>query len=405
MNIILYSVPGFFILIAIELLAERLRGTNYYRVNDSLTSLATGTINQIVRATKVLIPFTIYVFLYQHYSFFQLENNALLWVFAFFAYDFCYYWNHRLGHEMNLLWAAHVVHHSSEEYNLTTALRQTGTSFLSFVFYLPLALIGIDPLTLATVGAINLVYQFWVHTQHIGKLGWLDRVFVTPSNHRAHHAQNGVYIDRNYGGVFVLWDRLFGSFQEEIDSQPVIFGIRGAIKTWNPLQANFHVYQQLLQDAIHTKNWWYKLTIWFRRTGWRPPDVIEQYPIMKTDLEHFEKFNTQIPWSLKGYCLIHYVTTSVVTLSYSFAASELIFYQQVALVNFVLLSVFSIGALMEHRHFAGVLEWIRLAMLLITAALSPIPTPIALGLCTACIVSAPLLWKGRSKSLSMIAVR
>lgn len=403
MNIILYSVPVFFLLIAIELIAEKVRGTQYYRVNDALTSLATGSINQIVRASKVLVPFTVYVLIYENFALFTLDNSPWAWVLAFLLYDFFYYWNHRLGHEMNLLWAAHVVHHSSEEYNLTTALRQTGTSFLSFVFYLPIALLGVEPLMLATVGAINLVYQFWVHTQHVGKLGWLDRIFVTPSNHRAHHAQNGVYIDRNYGGVFVIWDRLFGSFQEELDDEPVTFGIRGAIKTWNPLWANLHVYNQLLQDAIHTNNWWHKITIWFRRTGWRPPDVVDAYPLIKTDLDHFRKFDTSVSFSLKAYCLIHYVTTSVVALTYSLMLTELVFAQQLFLVAFVLVSTFSIGALMEHRHYSGLLEWVRLSILFVVAALSPAPELVSIGLCVACLISAPLLYLGRAKSVQQIS--
>jgi len=210
MNIILYAIPIFFLLIAIELITERVRGTDYYRVNDSLTSLATGIINQIVNVSKRLIPFTLYVLVEQQFAIFQLGESWIVWAFAFVLYDFCYYWNHRMGHEVNILWASHVVHHSSEEYNLTTALRQTGTGFLGIIFYLPLAVLGFDPVMILSVGALNLVYQFWVHTRHIGKLGFLEKIFVTPSNHRAHHAQNSVYIDRNYGGVFILWDRLFG---------------------------------------------------------------------------------------------------------------------------------------------------------------------------------------------------
>ena len=397
MNVILFAVPFFFLLILIELIAERLRGTDYYRVNDSLTSLATGTINQLVRSAKLVIPFTVYVFAYEQFALFNFESSFALWLLVFVLYDFFYYWNHRLGHEMNVLWAAHVVHHSSEEYNLTTALRQTGTSFLSFVFYLPLAFLGIDPLMLATVGGINLVYQFWVHTQHIDRLGVLDRIFVTPSNHRAHHGQNAAYIDCNYGGVFVLWDRLFGTFQAELDDDPVVFGIRGAVNSWNPLWANFHFYQQLWQDAWHTKNWWHKLTIWFRRTGWRPPDVVLNYPLTKTDLAHFEKYQTDVSSSLKWYCMIHYVTTAVIGLAYSLNTASLGVQQQAWVIGFVLLSAYSIGVLMENRHYAGVLEWMRLSVLLIFAALSPLPLALSVGLSVACVVSAPLLWLGRAQ--------
>ncbi len=400
MDIILYAIPVFFLLIAIELVYDHKKATGYYRVNDALTSLATGTINQLVSVIQTLIPLTLYVILFDAIALWQWPDSAILtplvWLLAFILYDFCYYWNHRLGHEMNLLWAAHVVHHSSEEYNLTTALRQTGTGFLSFIFYLPLAILGFDPLMIISIGALNLVYQFWVHTRHIGKLGWFDFVFLSPSNHRVHHAQNKVYIDRNYGGVFVLWDRLFGTFQEELEQQPVIFGIRGALKSWNPLWANVHIYTQLCMDAFHTKNWWHKLTIWFRRTGWRPPDVEANYPLLKTDLNDVQKFDVAIPNSLKLYCIIHYVITSLIALSFSLGAHTLQLNDRIALVSFVLISCFSIGALMEHKHYAGMLEWLRIGVLLIgLATFSPISQSLSLGICLACLISTAMLWRAR----------
>lgn len=400
MNVILFAVPVFFLLIFIELIAERVRGTEYYQLTDSLTSLATGTINQLVRAAKLIVPFTVYVFLYENFAVLDLQASLATWLVAFVLYDFCYYWNHRLGHEMNLLWAAHVVHHSSEEYNLTTALRQTGTSFLSFVFYLPMAILGFDPLMLATVGGLNLVYQFWVHTRHIGRLGILDRIFVTPSNHRAHHGQNSAYIDCNYGGVFVIWDRLFGSFQEELEDDPVIFGIRGAVKSWNPLWAILHVYQQLWFDAWHTKNYWHKFTLWFRRTGWRPPDVAQTYPLHKSELADFKKYQTQVSTSLKFYSLIHYATTAAIGLAYTFYSQQLQFVEHVGLISFVLLSAYSIGILLENRSYAGSVEWPRLIVLLTMSALAPIPFELSAGLIVASLVSAPLLWLGRRAPLS-----
>lgn len=402
MDLILYAVPGFFILIAIELIYDRKKGSGYYRVNDALTSLATGTINQMVSVIQKLIPLTLYVLLFDSIALVQWAQSAWVWVLAFVLYDLCYYWNHRLGHEMNILWAAHVVHHSSEEYNLTTALRQTGTSVLSFIFYLPLAILGFDPVMIISVGAINLIYQFWVHTRHVGKLGWFDYVFVSPSNHRVHHAQNAVYIDRNYGGVFVLWDHLFGSFQKELDEQPVIFGIRNALNSWNPLWANAQFYTQLFKDAWHTESWWHKLTIWFRRTGWRPPDVEHAYPLLKTDLENLKKFDTTISGALKIYCMIHYATTAVIALGFALGAETLLLSERVFVVAFILISCFSIGALMEHKHFAGVLEWLRISILFVLAALSPIPQSLSLGLCLACLTSAPLLWKARAWSPELV---
>ncbi len=402
MNLILYAVPGFFLLILLELVAERLRGVDYYRVNDSLTSLATGTINQLVNVSNKLIPFTVYVLFYESLAIFQWEISPLVWVAAFVLYDFFYYWNHRMGHEMNILWAAHVVHHSSEEYNLTTALRQTGTGLLSFVFYLPMAVLGVEPLVLLTVGSLNLIYQFWVHTRHVGKLGWLEWVFVTPSNHRGHHAQNTIYIDRNYGGVFILWDRLFGSYQEELEDDPPIFGIRGAVKSWNPLWVNFQIYQQLLQDAWHTKSWWHKLSLWFRRTGWRPPDVEIDYPLYKNSLADFKRYDTFVPIQLKIYCVIHYVLNTVVALTFSLGAADMSIMQRFYVVGFVLLSSFSIGALLENRHFAGVLEWLRFAVFIMLAILSPIPQELSFSLVIACLISLPLLFTGRRAAIQQI---
>jgi len=359
MDLILYAVPGFFLLIAIELIAEKVRGTNYYRLNDSITSLTTGTLSQVQKVVQLMVPFTIYVMVFENFAFFEQPNSILIWVIAFIGYDFCYYWLHRFGHEMNLLWAAHVVHHSSEEYNLSTALRQTGTSFLSFIFYLPMALLGFDPVMVATVGALNLIYQYWVHTQHIGKLGWYEWIFVTPSNHRGHHAQNAVYIDRNYGGVFILWDRLFGSYQEELEDDPPIYGIRGALQSWNPLWANVQVYTRLWQDCWHTKNWWHKLTIWFRRTGWRPPDVVERYPLFKTDLDHFKKFDTDLSYRTKVYAFLGYVFNAGLTLALVFNLQNLSVVQEALIIAFIMLSTFLLGAVMEGRSFAYRAEFFK----------------------------------------------
>lgn len=401
MNIILYSIPFFFALIAIELLAEKVKGTDYYRVNDSLTSLATGVINQLVSVSKRLIPFTLYVLVEEHFALFDVGETWVIWVIAFIFYDFLYYWNHRMGHEMNILWASHVVHHSSEEYNLTTALRQTGTGFLGVLFYLPMALLGFDPLIVISVGALNLVYQFWVHTRHIGKLGFLENVMVTPSNHRAHHAQNSIYIDRNYGGVFILWDRLFGSYQEELESEPVIFGITGAVKSWNPLWVNAQVYASLAHDAWYARSWWDKLTIWFRRTGWRPKDVAESHPLEKVDLSRFRKFDVYLPNFLKAYAVLQYVQIACLALFFSVAATDMTSLERFQLIGYVLIGLVGIGVIMEGRYFAGALEWVRNLILLVF--LVSLPTSIALFLATITLLSLPLLFLGRLEQSREVA--
>jgi sterol desaturase/sphingolipid hydroxylase (fatty acid hydroxylase superfamily) len=365
MNIILYAIPGFFILIGLELLAEKIRGTNYYRVNDSIASLSTGVLSQLSKVVALLVPFTIYISVFDNFAVFQVKASPVSWVITFVLYDFFYYWAHRIGHEVSIFWAAHVLHHSSEEYNLTTALRQTSTGWLSFVFFIPMALAGFPPAMIITVGAVNLIYQYWVHTRHIGDLGWYELVFVTPSNHRVHHAQNKVYIDRNYGGVFILWDRFFGTYQQELDDQPVIFGIRGALKSWNPLWANLQFYNQLFQDCLHTKSWWYKITLWFRRTGWRPPDVIGAYPLLKTDLDHFSKFHTQLSPGLKIYAIVQYVINTALALALLLNLSALSGGQQLAVIAFIMLSSYSLGAVMELASFGLILEVLKHSLLII----------------------------------------
>ena len=400
MNLILYAIPFFLLLIFIEIIVDRIKGTTYYRVNDSLTSLATGSINQLVTVSKALVPFAVYVLLYENISVFELGDSPLIWVLAFVVFDFFYYWNHRMGHEVNVLWASHVVHHSSEEYNLTTALRQTGTGFLSFFFYLPMAVVGFDPLMMATVGALNLIYQFWVHTRHVGKLGWFELFFVTPSNHRGHHAQNTVYIDRNYGGVFIVWDRFFGTFQEELDDDLPIFGIRGAVQSWNPLWVNAQIYHQLFMDAVRTKNFWHKLTIWFRRTGWRPPDVEAKFPLEKPDdLANFSKFDTFVPTSLKIYCVLQYTAMATIGIGFALNASGLLLKDQIAIVGFALISSFAIGALMENKNFSGTLEWLRLLVTILAVVFLPISSWIAWVLSATSIIGIPLLFLGRQEAV------
>ena len=392
MNYILYAVPFFFLLIGIELVLERVRQTNYYRVNDAINSLSAGVLSRMIGIVKALIPLTLYLVVYDNFALFVLPDTLWIWIVAFVLYDFCYYWNHRMGHEMSLLWAAHVVHHSSEEYNLTTALRQSSSSFLSWIFYLPMALLGFDPVVLISVGSLNLIYQFWVHTRHVPKLGWFEWFFVSPSNHRVHHAQNKVYIDRNYGGVFIIWDRLFGSFQEELDEQPVIYGIRSALHSWNPLYANIQVYSQLAKDSWRTKYWKDKFQVWFGRTGWRPADVARDYPLVKTDLQQFEKFDQRLSLVTRIYSLLQYALIAVIGLSLLLNINELSMSEQLGLVFFVTFSSFTLGTVMEKRQSAVWLECVKYLVVLGVLLLVVLPAWLKISLYGLTAISLFLLW-------------
>ena len=227
MDYVEIAVPFFLLALVLELGYGKLINKNTYRLNDTISSLFMGSIRGTSGILKIGFSGYVYYQIETHFVLWRMDSSLwITWIFAFIAYDFFYYWFHRISHERQIFWASHVAHHQSEEYNLSTALRQTGTGFfISWIFYIPLFLVGVPSYVMVSVGTINLIYQFWVHSRHIPKLGWYELFFVTPSNHRVHHAQNDIYIDKNYGGVFIIWDRLFSTFQEEQDDEECIYGL------------------------------------------------------------------------------------------------------------------------------------------------------------------------------------
>ena len=292
MNLILYAIPVFLILLIVEILVDYRRKTGYYRLNDAIASLSTGLLSQTMGFATRFVGFLAYATLWTILPHAELSMTPLLWVVAFVLYDLCYYWHHRIQHMVNFFWGIHVVHHQSEEYNLTTALRQPFNGFwIGAIFYIPMLLMGFPPEVIVTVGSLNLIYQYWVHTRFIGHLGWYEKIFVTPMNHRVHHAINDPYIDRNFGGVFILWDRLFRTYQAELADEPCVYGVRKPLQSWNPFYANVHVHWQLLQDCWHAQSWLDKYRLWFMPTGWRPEDVVKNHPLPRCDPLKQEKFD------------------------------------------------------------------------------------------------------------------
>ena len=304
--IITLAVPAFFVLIFIELIYGLVAGKNNYRLNDSFTSISLGLISRYIPLLGLGLQGAAFAYVAQYYNLKLFSSSSLwVWIFAFFLYDFCYYWMHRLHHEVKVLWATHVVHHHGEEFNLSTALRQTSTGFLwKWIFYLPIFIVGIPPEVFVTVAGINLVYQFWVHTEHIPKLGWYEYVIVSPSNHRIHHAQNKHYVDANYGGVFIFWDRLFGTYKEELDELKPIYGTAKPLRSWNPFKANLDIFAEMIKDSTRTKSIKNKIKVWFSRPNWRPDDVKISHPIYKNDLDNFEPYNPSTSFEVKIYSWI-----------------------------------------------------------------------------------------------------
>ena len=311
--IILFSVPVFGAMMLGEFLYGIQKQKNTYRLNDTLCSLTLGLLSRFPAILNLAILSLVYATILKYFNSTLLSSDSwMTWVLAFLLYDFCYYWQHRLSHERTLLWASHVVHHQSEDYNLGTALRQTSTSFLfAWVFYVPMFLAGVPLGIFFTIAAVNLIYQFWVHTEHIGKLGFLEKILVTPSNHRVHHACNKNYIDANYGGVFIFWDRIFGTFIDERASVKPIYGTLKPFRSWNPVWANLEVYHQMLRDSWHTERVRDKLRIWVSRTGWRPNDVRERFPLPRMSPLDPVKYETNISLTYQIFAVSQFVASAL----------------------------------------------------------------------------------------------
>ena len=362
MDLIAYAGPFFALFILVELVLDRVRGTGYYRLNDAVGSLSLGILSTSSKLVIYGVEAAILMWTGEYLALWQVPvDSVLAWVLTFVFYDMLYYWFHRISHERQLFWGAHVAHHSSEEYNLTTALRQTSMGFFySWIFFIPCFLLGVPAEMYFTVASVNLLYQFWVHTRHINKLGWFDYVFVSPSNHRVHHARNPGYMDKNYGGVFIVWDRLFGTFVPERDDEPVEFGITRPLNSFNPLRANLHVFLDMFSDCRATRNVGDKWKIWISRTGWRPTDLPER---PAADLS--VRFDPRCSRTASAFALTLLVSMYGWGSYYILAFLELAYLERFAGFALLLLTLMEAGAVMESRAF-GLPAIFRRSLLLVT---------------------------------------
>ncbi|MFL2487671.1 MAG: sterol desaturase family protein [Gammaproteobacteria bacterium] len=318
MDYITYAVPFFLLALLIELIYGIAINKNTYRLNDAISNLFMGTLRTANKLIIIGAAGYVFYLAETNFAIWRMDINSwFTWIFAFVIYDFFYYWFHRISHERQIFWASHVAHHQSEDYNLSTALRQTGTgAFVSWVFYIPMFLIGIPSYVFISVASLNLIYQFWVHSEHIPKLGWFENYFVTASNHRVHHAQNEQYIDKNYGGVFIIWDRMFGTHKIENEDEPCIYGIRGTLNTFNPIWANLHVYVKIMREMWSSQDWKDKLYAPFARTGWSPKSLPYQIEKDNFNAESFKKFNPVISKQHKIYALFQYLFITYIFLAF-----------------------------------------------------------------------------------------
>lgn len=351
-RLVVFVVPVFALLIACEFAWGWLRRRNTYRFSDTLGSLSQGLLSQALSVCTQLFQIGLYAMVYPLVAIWTRPtfwDSAVGWIVAVLLFDFFDYWLHRAGHESAMFWAAHSVHHQSQHFNFSTALRQESTvAFLGWAFYLPMAVVGVPPEQFGLAGLIVLVYQFWIHTEHIGKLGWFDRVFSSPSNHRVHHAVNDGYVDRNYGGMLVVWDRMFGTFAEE--KERCVYGTRKALASFDPMRAILGPYAPLLRDAWHTKRWRDKIAVWFKPPGWRPADVAARFPEPAFSLE--EAMHIHAPTLTRPQvtsAAFHFACWVGVTLAFLWRADDLAFQIGVALLVLAVGGFWSIGAVLDSR--------------------------------------------------------
>ncbi len=269
-NVVELAVPAFIALVVAEILLWRFAGRARFETRDTLASLTMGIGNLVIGALTGVFFYAIYRWVHQ-FALFEIGTAWWAYVLCFLAEDLAYYWFHRISHERRWFWASHVVHHSSQHYNLSTALRQTWTGRLSgaFLFWLPLPLIGFDPGMVIFFSGLSLIYQFWIHTEAITRLGPLEWVLNTPSHHRVHHARNPRYLDRNYAGVLIVWDRLFGTFEPETAAEPPRYGLVHNIATFNPLRIAFHEWISMFRDVLKARGIREAMACLFAPPGWR----------------------------------------------------------------------------------------------------------------------------------------
>jgi sterol desaturase/sphingolipid hydroxylase (fatty acid hydroxylase superfamily) len=294
-KILIIAMPLFLLLVVFEKWYGWRKGFDTVRTLDMVASLSSGVTNSTKDVLGLSIAIISYGWLVNHLAVTHIQATWLVYIIAFLALDFAGYWTHRLAHTVNFFWNNHIVHHSSEEFNLACALRQSISVFVRIyaVLLIPAAILGVPEKVIAVVAPLHLFAQFWYHTRHINKMGFLEYIIVTPAHHRVHHAINPEYLDKNYGQIFIFWDRWFGTYQEELASVPAVYGVTRPVRTWNPIKINFMHMWLLIKDAWHAKNWMDKFRIWFMPLGWRPADVIEKYPVYKIeDVYDFEKYDT-----------------------------------------------------------------------------------------------------------------
>nr|WP_246560815.1 sterol desaturase family protein [Zobellia russellii] len=358
----MYAIPFFVVLLLVEIAYGHFVKDQKHKVMDSVSSISSGFTNIIKDTLGLGFILVTYPFLFEHLALFKMESTWVVWLVAFIVIDFAGYWNHRLNHKINFFWNQHVIHHSSEEFNLACALRQSISNLIGYfpLLLIPAAIAGVPNEVIAILAPVHLFAQFWYHTQHIGKMGWAEYIIVTPSQHRVHHAINPEYIDKNLGQILCVWDRWFGTFQEELDDVPPQFGVLKPAGTWNPIPINFQHLWRLIQDAWHTQSYYDKVRIWFMPTGWRPEDVKKKFPIEGiVDVYGFTRYETPASTGLKLYAVFQLIATTLFLWFMFYNFSE-IGVSGLLLFGFIVFTgIYGYTTLMDRKKYAVYIELFR----------------------------------------------
>lgn len=364
-QILTIAIPIFLGLVLFEKAYGFFRGADKTPVMDMISSLMSGLTNAVKDVLGLSVSIISYSWMVKHWAFFDLQPTVWVFLFVFFVLDFQGYWVHRWAHEINFFWNKHLIHHSSEQFNLACALRQSVSSFVNlFTFFLlPAALLGVPTIVIATMAPIHLFAQFWYHTEHIGKMGFLEHILVTPSHHRVHHAINPVYLDKNYSQIFIFWDKWFGTFQAELPEVPPVYGITRAVRTWNPIKINFQHLWLMARDAFYAADWRDKVRVWWKPTGWRPADVEARFPVAKIeDVYHFEKYNPPSSAALKTYSWIQLICMLLISIHFFGNIATIGFPDLLWYGLFIFASVYGISEIMDKNRGAFWMECLRIGM-------------------------------------------
>ena len=358
-----FAIPIFGALILVEIIAAKIKGVKISNAPDTISSLSSGMTDVIQSAVKFSVVIISYAWLVDKITIYKLEPIWLAILFAFIVEDFAGYWMHRLHHRVNLFWNRHVIHHSSEEFNLPCALRQTiSTTFrFSAILMIPAALVGIPASIFAILTPVHLFMQFWYHTRLIDKMGVLEHILVTPSHHRVHHAINPEYLDKNYSQIFIIWDKLFNTFQPELKDVKPVYGTLRPAATWNPVIINYKHVWQLIKDAWRTKRLIDKIQIWFRPTGWRPQDVQKKFPLKEVQNPYKQiKYATENSPELIIWTWVQFIITQVM-IFHLFMVAHI----QGAVLNylyaaFLVLNIFSFTSTLDRSKYVIPVELVKL---------------------------------------------